>query len=66
MLGMVMCFIVSENVVTVQVHGVRPENMLMMVHEVIESLITDFYAGIQYEYKIPCPHCVNEVSAFIY
>ena len=52
----------SEDSVTVDVHGVRPKNMLLLIHEAIEGLITEFFSGIQYEYKIPCPYCLEEVD----
>ena len=52
----------SDDEVLVQVHGARPENILIMVHEVIEGLVSDFFSGIQYEYRIPCPQCSEAVS----
>jgi hypothetical protein len=51
----------SDNQIVVQVHGARPENILIMVHEAVEGLISDFFKGIRYRYKIPCPQCLEEV-----
>ena len=33
-----------------------------MIHEVIESLVTEFFKGVKYEYLMPCPDCVRNVS----
>jgi len=56
----------SDNQILVQAHGVRPENILLMVHEVIEGLIADFFTGIVYEYRVPCPHCLDAVCIIVY
>lgn len=42
--------------------GPQPENMLLLVHEVYEGLISDFFKGVKYEYLLPCTDCLNEVS----
>ena len=49
----------SPTRVLVKVIGQRPENILLMIHEVFESLIADFFQGIKYEYQIPCPDCIE-------
>ncbi|KAK7485956.1 hypothetical protein BaRGS_00022822 [Batillaria attramentaria] len=36
----------------------RPENIIFLVHEVIESLIEESFHGVSYDYLIPCPDCV--------
>ena len=49
----------SSSVVMVKVFGQRPENILLLIHEVFESLIADFFRGVRYEYKIPCRDCIE-------
>ena len=43
-------------------HGQRPENMILLVHEVVESLIFEVFEGVKYEYLIPCMDCARSVS----
>ena len=43
----------------VRVHGLRPENILFLIHEVLESLIHDFFRGVKYSYRIPCRDCTD-------
>ena len=45
-----------------QVYGQRPENVLLMVHEVFETLIAQSFNGVKYEYQLPCRQCVEAVS----
>ena len=54
------CF--SELTVLVKACGHCPENIVLLVHEVIEELIAEFFTGIKYEYQIPCTGCVKMVS----
>ena len=54
-------FLYRETEVTVKVVGVKPENILLLVHEVFEGLITDFFQGIKYEYHLPCMDCIRVV-----
>lgn len=44
--------------ITVKVHGVKPENIVWVLHEVLETLINEFYNGIDYEFSYSCPECV--------
>nr|XP_022323918.1 uncharacterized protein LOC111124909 isoform X4 [Crassostrea virginica] len=48
----------SELVVLVQ--GPRPENILLLVHEVFESLILESFHGVIYDYFVPCPDCISK------
>ena len=58
--------IFSDNELCVRVHGTRPENILFLIHESIETLINDVYEGISYDYLVPCPDCLlKTVSDFI-
>ena len=49
-----------ELLVTVQ--GPRPENILFLVHEVFEGLISESFQGVTYDYMLPCPDCQKFVS----
>ena len=51
----------SDTEVIVKVFGQRPDNILLMVHEVFESLINEFYQGVKYEYVLPCADCIKVV-----
>jgi hypothetical protein len=56
--------IFSESQLTVTVQGPRPENVLFLIHEVLESLITESYHGVTYDYYLPCPDCINKGVMF--
>lgn len=45
---------------TVIVQGARPKNILDLIHETISTLIKDNFAGVAYDYCIPCPDCVEK------
>jgi hypothetical protein len=49
-----------ELVLTVQ--GPRPENVLYMIHEVIETLVAEFFRGVVYDLFVPCVDCIAEGS----
>ena len=51
----------SDTEVLVKVFGQRPDNILLIVHEVFESLIDEFYQGVKYEYILPCSDCIKVV-----
>ena len=46
--------------IQVKVHGIKPENIIFIIHEVIETLIEEAFHGINYDYSFPCPDCVEE------
>ncbi|XP_033743245.1 uncharacterized protein LOC117329409 isoform X2 [Pecten maximus] len=48
----------SELVVLVQ--GPQPENILLLIHEVFESLIEESFHGVMYDFFIPCPDCISK------
>jgi hypothetical protein len=44
----------------IRVQGAKPENVIFLIHEVIETLVGEFFnGGITYEYSFPCPYCVE-------
>ena len=40
-------------------NGVKPENIIFLIHEVIETLAQQSFHGIQYDFSFPCPDCVD-------
>lgn len=46
--------------IEVKVHGIKPENIIFIIHEVIETLINESFHGIKYDYSFPCPDCISE------
>ena len=56
----------SDKLLMVKVNGPRPDNILLMVHEVFEDLIAEFFRGTHYEYQLPCRDCVRLVSTHLY
>ncbi|XP_048241150.1 uncharacterized protein LOC124116403 [Haliotis rufescens] len=51
---------ISATDVLVKVQGYKPENILFLVHEVFECLISESYSGVQYDYFVPCMDCQSE------
>ncbi|RNA26409.1 putative serine threonine- kinase pats1, partial [Brachionus plicatilis] len=51
----------NSDIATIQikVQGNKPENIVFVIHEVIESLINESFVGIKYDYSFPCPDCVD-------
>ena len=52
-------FVFSNQELIVKVQGPRPENILFLIHEVIESLIAEFFFGVTYDFLLPCPDCIK-------
>ncbi|PVD34730.1 hypothetical protein C0Q70_06007 [Pomacea canaliculata] len=51
---------ISNCQLLVQVQGPRPENIIFLVHEVIESLIEESFYGVVYDFLLPCPDCMTK------
>ena len=51
-----------DSEVLVRAQGARPENVLFLVHEVFEALISESFHGVQYDFHVPCPGCATVVS----
>lgn len=45
-----------------RVQGPRPENILFLVNEVIEALISESFRGVHYDFLLPCTDCIKAVS----
>ena len=52
----------SENTIEAKVQGVQPENILFLIHEVLEVLIAESFNGVSYDFSFPCPDCYNQGS----
>ncbi|ELU16141.1 hypothetical protein CAPTEDRAFT_214304 [Capitella teleta] len=50
---------ISATEVLVEAIGPRPENIILLVHEVFESLISESFSGVKYEYLLPCLDCLH-------
>lgn len=53
----------NDSDVVVRVHGSKPENIILTVHEIFESLIQEAFQGVTYRYNVPCFDCMRSVSA---
>ncbi|XP_070196653.1 uncharacterized protein [Littorina saxatilis] len=51
---------IGEHELLVKVQGPRPENIIFLVHEVLESLIEESFHGVHYDFLLPCPDCVSK------
>ena len=50
--------IFSHQELQVRVQGARPGNILFLIHEVLESLISESFSGVTYDFLLPCPECL--------
>ncbi|CAD5120940.1 DgyrCDS9493 [Dimorphilus gyrociliatus] len=53
----------NDTTVLVRAQGLKPDNVLFLVHEVFETLIAESFSGVRYDYSIPCPECLRYFSA---
>ncbi|CAF0816500.1 unnamed protein product [Brachionus calyciflorus] len=52
----------ANSTIEIRVQGNKPENIVFVIHEVIEALINESFNGIKYDYSFPCPDCVEARS----
>lgn len=52
----------QNDLIEVKVQGVQPENIIFLVHEVIEVLIAESFSGVTYDFSFPCPDCFEQAS----
>lgn len=52
----------KKSTIQIKVQGIKPENIIFIIHEVIETLINESFQGIEYDYSFPCPECVEARS----
>ena len=52
----------KDSELLIKVQGPRPENVLFLIHDVLESLIGEFFSGVSYDVSVPCADCVRAAS----
>ncbi|CAF1146931.1 unnamed protein product [Adineta ricciae] len=45
--------------IDIKIQGVRPDNILFLIHEVFEGLVNESFFGVTYDIAFPCPDCVE-------
>jgi hypothetical protein len=53
----------KNEVIKIRVHGTKPENIVYVIHEVLEVLINESFQGIEYDCSFPCLDCVDARAA---
>lgn len=48
--------------IVIKIQGVRPDNILFLIHEVFEGLVNESFFGVTYDIAFPCPDCVELVQ----
>jgi leucine-rich repeat kinase 2 len=52
----------TKNQIEIKVQGIHPENIIFLVHEVLECLILESFNGVVYDFLFPCPDCYAKGS----
>lgn len=47
--------------IVIKIQGVRPDNILFLIHEVFENLVNESFFGVTYDIAFPCPDCIELV-----
>ncbi len=47
--------------IVIKIQGIRPDNILFLIHEVFEGLVNESFFGVTYDIAFPCPDCVELV-----
>ena len=47
--------------IVIKIQGIRPDNILFLVHEVFERLVNESFFGVTYDIAFPCPDCLESV-----
>ncbi|CAF3639029.1 unnamed protein product [Rotaria socialis] len=45
--------------IVIKIQGVRPDNVLFLIHEVFEGLVNESFFGVTYDIAFPCPDCLD-------
>ena len=56
-------FISSDRHIVVKIQGIRPDNILFLIHEVFENLVNESFFGVTYDIAFPCPDCLEAVKS---
>jgi hypothetical protein len=51
-----------DNQIKVAARGIQPENLIFLIHEVIETLIAESFNGVGYDFSFPCPDCYESAT----
>lgn len=55
----------SDRHITVKIQGIRPDNILFLIHEVFENLVNESFYGVTYDIAFPCPDCLEAVGSIL-
>ena len=47
--------------ILIKIQGIRPDNILFLIHEVFEGLVNESFFGVSYDIAFPCPDCLESV-----
>lgn len=50
-----------DNRIKVKCIGIQPENLVFLIHEVLESLIGESFNGVTFDFSFPCPDCYDNI-----
>lgn len=50
-----------DNIIKVKCIGIQPENLVFLIHEVLESLIAESFNGVTFDFSFPCPDCYDNI-----
>ncbi|CAF4152020.1 unnamed protein product [Rotaria sordida] len=48
----------NDRQIDLKIRGIRPDNILFLIHEVLESLVNESFSGVKYDIVFPCPDCL--------
>ena len=54
-------FVFEDRHIAIKIQGVRPDNILFLIHEVFEGLVNESFFGVTYDIAFPCPDCLELV-----
>jgi hypothetical protein len=55
------CLALDQHIV-IKIQGIRPDNILFLIHEVFEGLVNQSFFGVTYDIGFPCPDCLESVG----
>ncbi|XP_074647641.1 uncharacterized protein LOC141903425 [Tubulanus polymorphus] len=51
---------INDKTLVIRVQGLRPQNILFLIHEIIENLVLESFNGVKYDLFLPCPDCIDK------
>ena len=52
----------NTSTIEIKAQGLRPDNLTLLIHEVLEFLIMESFQGISFDYSMPCPDCAKTAT----